>query len=167
MFRFDPSWRGVYNLDRAEIYGVSLDGRTHLTDWISGNAAITWQKSKKKGDIYDTARLSNEIDYLPNWKISAGLECNLPYQSVLNLTARFVDKRKAIYGYGGGEQAPQHFKRVKLGSYTTVDLDLKVPVGKQAELKCYVENLFDKKYEELYGYPLPGVIIGTALKLSL
>ena len=167
VFRFDPSWRGVYNLDRAEIYGVSLDGRTHLTDWISGNAAITWQKSKKKGDIYDTARLSNEIDYLPNWKISAGLECNLPYQSVLNLTARFVDKRKAIYGYGGGEQAPQHFKRVKLGSYTTVDLDLKVPVGKQAELKCYVENLFDKKYEELYGYPLPGVIIGTALKLSL
>jgi outer membrane receptor protein involved in Fe transport len=57
MFRFDPSWQGVYNIDKAEIYGASLDGRATFADWVSGNAALTWQKSKKQGDIYDTARL--------------------------------------------------------------------------------------------------------------
>ena len=60
MFRFDPNWRGVYNIDKAQIYGLSVDGRTNFADWISGNAAMTWQQSKKGGDIYDTARLSDE-----------------------------------------------------------------------------------------------------------
>lgn len=167
MFRFDPSWRGVYNIDKAEIYGTSLDGRTTFTDWLSGNAAITWQKSKKQGDDYDTAGLSDEIDYLPEWKVSAGLEFNLPYQSVFNLAARYVGERQAIYAYSSGWPVQQHFKLVTLDSYITADINLKVPVGKHVEFSCYVENLFDEEYEEQFGYPMPGVIIGAALKLSL
>ena len=167
MFRFDPSWRGVYNIHKAEIYGASLDARSTFTDWLAGNAAITWQKSKKKGDIYDTAGLSDEIDYLAEWKISAGLEFNLPFQSVFNVTARYVGERPAIYGYSSGWPAQQHFKLVELDPYITADINLKVPAGKHAELSCYVENLFDEEYEEQFGYPMPGVIAGAALKLSL
>jgi outer membrane cobalamin receptor len=85
MSRFDPSWRGVYNIDRAELYGASLDGKAVLTNWLCGNLSLTWQQSKKEGDIYDTAGLSDEIDYLPDWKAGAGLEFKLAYQSVFNL----------------------------------------------------------------------------------
>ncbi len=99
VFRFDPSWRGVYNIDNAKIYGASLDARVSFAGWISTNAAITWQASEKEGDLYDTAGLSNELDYLPNWKVSAGHEFNLPYQSVFNVAARYVGERQAIYAY--------------------------------------------------------------------
>ena len=167
MFRFDPAWRGVYNIDNAEIYGASMDGMTAFADWVSGNAAITWQKSEKNGDIYDTAGLSDELDYFPEWKISAGLEFKLPYQSVFNVTARYVGERKAIYAYSSGWPAQQYFTLVELDPYITADLNLKFPVGEHAELGCYVENLFDEEYEEQFGYPMPGLIVGATIKLSL
>ncbi len=169
MFRFDPDWRGVYNIDKAVIYGASLDARTTIADWISGNSAVTWQKSKKKGDIYDTAELTDEIDYLPEWKISAGMEFKLPYRSVLNVALRYVDVRQAIYAFsrGYGPAAEQHFMLVELDPYVTADISLKIPMGRYAEISCYAENVFDKDYEEQFGYPLPGAIIGAAVKLSL
>lgn len=82
-------------------------------------AFFSMQKSKKEGDIYDTAELSDEIDYLPEWKISAGLEFNLPYRSVLNIAARYVGERQAIYAYSSGWPAQQHFKLVTLDAYIT------------------------------------------------
>jgi len=29
----------------------------------------------------------------------------------------------------------------------------------------YAEKYFDKKYEEMYGYPLPGRIMGASIKI--
>jgi outer membrane cobalamin receptor len=84
-----------------------------------------------------------------------------------NVTARYVDERQAIYAYSSGWPARQHFKRVELDSYIITDINLKVPLGKHAELSCYAENLFDEEYEEQFGYPMPGLIIGAAIKLSL
>lgn len=144
-----------------------MDGHLKLTDWLSANAALTWQQSKKEGDIYDTAELTDEIDYMPEWKASAGLEFQLPYRSVLGMAARYVGERQAIYAYSRGWPAQQYFKLVELDEYITADLNLKVPVGKHTELSCYVENLFDEEYEEQFGYSMPGVIVGASLKLSL
>lgn len=167
MFRFDPSWRGVYNIDKAKIYGMSLDGRATIADWVSGNAALTWQQSEKDGDIYDTAELSDEIDYLPAWKISGGLEFMLPHNLLLNVSARWVGERLTIYAYSSGWPAQQYFRLIKLDPYITADINLKIPLGKYVELTGYVENLFNRKYEEQFGYPMPGVIAGAGLKLII
>ena len=165
--RFTSTWKGVYNLDNAKIYGASLDGGLTFTDRISGTAAVTFQRSKKQGDIYDTVGLSDEIDYLPKWKTSASLEFKLPRKSVLNVTARYVGERSAIYAYTSGYPVQQYFKRVDLDAYITADVNFKIPLGKHTEFSCYVENLFDEEYEERYGYPMPGIIAGAALKFSL
>ncbi|WP_289019816.1 TonB-dependent receptor [Desulfobacter postgatei] len=171
MFRYDPNWQGVYNIDKAKIYGASLDGRIKFTDRISGNAAVTWQQSEKQGDIYDTAGLLDEIDYLPEWKVSAGLEFKLPWESVLSLTARYVGERSTIYAYSVSSGWPAveqtYFKKVDLDGYVTADVNFKIPINKHAELSCYIENLFDEGYEEQYGYPMPGIIAGAAIKFSL
>ena len=210
MFRFDPSWRGVYNIDKARLYGVSLDCRMTFNDWIVGNAGLTWQQSDKQGDMYDTAGLSDELDYLPDWKGAVGVEIPLFLQSLLNVTVRYVGERRAIYAYtkdessgaddngcgdnSGGEnnsgwgdgddsgwedggdsgwedegswEPEQGFKRVKLDNYFTVDINWKIPLRKHVELSCYAENLFDEDYEEQFGYPMPGMIIGAAVKLSI
>lgn len=165
IFRFDPNGdKYVYNIDKARIYGTSLDGRFAFTDWLSGNASVTWQKSKKYGDMYDVSNLSDEIDYLPEWKANAGVEVKLPYQAVFNATVRYVGERQAIYGYYVWPQ--QYFKLAELDPYVTADVSLKVPIGNHVELSCYVENLFDEEYEEQFGYPMPGLIAGAGVKVS-
>jgi outer membrane receptor protein involved in Fe transport len=167
MFRFDPTWYGAYNIDQAELYGASLDGKADLTDWLRGNLCVTFQHSRKEGDIYDSAGLSDEIDYLPDWKVAAGLEFKLPYQSVFDITLRYVGERQAIYAYSSGWPAQQYFKLMELDPYITVDVDLKFPLGRHAEISGYVENLLDEEYEEQFGYPMPGIVFGAALKLYL
>lgn len=167
MFRFDPSWRGVYNIDQAELYGGSLDGKANLTDWLPGNPSLTWQHAKKQGDIFDAAGLSDETDCLPDWKAAAGLAFKLPYQAVFDVALRYVDERRTIYAYSSGYPVQQYFKLIELDPYVTVDIDLKFPLSRHAEVSCYVENLFDAEYEERFGYPMPGMLVGAALKLFL
>ena len=167
MFRFDPSWRGVYNIDKAEIYGFSIDGKIDFASWITGRAVMTWQQSKKEGDIYDTAGLSDEIDYLPEWKVGGGLEFMLPHYSLLSISTRWVGERQAIYAFSSGWPAQQYFKLAKLDPYVAADINLKIPLGKYFEFNGYVENLFNGKYEEQFGYPMPGIITGGSLKLTI
>lgn len=78
-----------------------------------------------------------------------------------------MGERQAIYAYSSGWPAQQHFKLVTLDSFITADINLKIPVGQHAEFSCYAENLFDEDFEEQFGYPMPGIIIGAALKLTL
>ncbi len=166
MMRFNSTWRGVYNIDKARIYGASLDARKVFTGWLSGRASVTFQKSKKKGDIYDTAGLSDEIDYLPDWKATGGLDFSLPKQSSLSISLRYVGERSAIYAYTSGWPAQQYFKYVELDPYFTADISFKIPVNEHFELSCYAENLFDEEYEEQFGYPMSGFNVGAGFKVS-
>ena len=56
---------------------------------------------------------------------------------------------------------------MELDSFMTADAEVKIPVAKYAELGIYVENIFDKGYEERFGYPMTGRVIGAALKITL
>jgi iron complex outermembrane receptor protein len=167
MFRFDPNWMGVYNVDNVKQAGISLDGRLTFSSKISGKGSVTWQKNKKGVDIYDTNRLSDELDYHPEWKANAGLEFGLPYESVLNITGRYIGERQTVYSYTSwGWPAVTGFKLIKLDPYFTSDIDLKIPLMKHYELSLYAENIFDKRYEEQFGYPMTGRIIGSSFKIS-
>jgi iron complex outermembrane receptor protein len=167
MFRFDPNWKGVYNLDRVVQSGISIDGRKSFSAGISGKASITWQNNKKEGDIYDTQGLSDRLDYTPEWKASAGLEFKLPYDSILNISSRYVGERQTVYSYTSwGWPAVTGFKLIKLNPYFTSDIDLKIHFMKHYELSLYAENLFDKEYKEQFGFPMTGRIIGSSFKIS-
>jgi hypothetical protein len=39
-------------------------------------------------------------------------------------------------------------------------------LSKQAEVSVYAEDLFNAHYEERFGYPMPGRIIGGAVKVG-
>lgn len=169
MFRFDPRWRGVYNIDRAVISGLSFDGSAELSSWVATSGSLTWQHSEKKGDIYDTAHLSDEIDYMPEWKANLGADFKLPRQAVLGVTLKYVGERQTIYPYSSysNGSVQQFFVLETLDAYTTVDINLKVPVTERLEVGCYVENLFDEEYEEQFGYPMSGTIAGVTFKVSM
>jgi len=164
MFRFDPTWRGVYNIDRAILTGASVDGRVRLGPLVSARGSVCFQQSSKRGDAFDAAGLSDEIDYLPEWKASAGLDVSLPLEAMLSVDVRYVGDRQAIYAY---QVWPgQAFALEDLDAYATLDVCLRMPVAAHGEASVYVENVCDKTYEERFGYPLPGRTAGVSLKLT-
>ncbi len=163
IFRHDPNWRGVYNIDKVTLYGASIEQRIALTSWLSGRASLSYQKSRKDGDTFDTAHLTDELDFLPEWKASMGAEFKLPYRSTLNADFHFSGDRTGIYAYtdSGGNTAK---KLVTVDSSLTCDVNLKISVYEKGELNLFVQNLFNTTYEEVFGYPLPGIMVGTSLK---
>lgn len=167
IFRFAPNPldRGVYNIDKAILTGASIDGKMSLSKGLIGRAYLNYQYTKKKEDRFDTDKLTSRLDYTPDWKVGANLEIKLPRKAVLNTAIKYVGERETVYMYRVGPT--QKSKLIKLPSYNTVDVDLKIPVFDKAEVGIYAENIFDKKYEERFGYPLPGRIIGGAIKLIL
>lgn len=166
MSRFNPNWRGVYNIDSAHFYGASVDARWQLTPWLTARASLAYQKSSKEGDSFDTAGLSDEIDYLPEWKGCLGADVKLPAQMVLAADLRYVGESQTIYSYSSGWPAQNVSQLETIDAYAVVDLDLKIPIWSNSELSLYADNLLDTGYEERFGYPMPGVLVGAALKVT-
>ena len=147
--------RGCYNIDKVQLTGVSIDGAAEIITWMTLRGNITYQKSKKEGDIFDTTNLTDELDYMPEWKGNFGVDVKLPYKAVFSANIRYVGEQETISSN----------KIRELDSFVTTDVELKIPVTKHGEFSVYAENLFDKHYEERFGYPLPGRIIGAAAKI--
>ncbi|MEW5804373.1 MAG: TonB-dependent receptor, partial [bacterium] len=149
--------RGCYNIDNVQLTGASVDGATEIMSQLTLRGNISYQKSKKEGDIMDKTELSDELDYLPEWKSAVGFDLKLPYQgAVFSTSIRYVGEQKTTSSN----------KIVELDSYTTTDIELKIPVTERGEISIYAENLFDEHYEERFGYPMPGRIIGAAVKIG-
>jgi outer membrane cobalamin receptor len=54
---------------------------------------------------------------------------------------------------------------MELNHYTTMDAEFKKPVSKNGELGIYIENIFNREYEERFGYPIAGRVIGASYKM--
>lgn len=160
-----PTGRGCYNIDKVALTGASVDASAGILSWFSAFGNITYQKTKKEGDVFDSSKLTDKLDYTPQWKGNIGLDFKLPYNASLSARQRFVGSSYTVYSFSA--QGKTNYKLVKLGSYSTMDAEIKIPVTKNSEFGIYAENIFDKKYEERFGYPMTGRVIGAALKLTL
>ncbi len=58
-------------------------------------------------------------------------------------------------------------RRIDLPAYTVVNLSGTYRLNKRLEVYSRVENLFDKQYEEIFGYGTPGLSAYAGFKLSL
>ncbi len=160
-----PTGRGCYNIDKVTLTGASVDGAYEVSKWLTMLGNITYQKSKKEGDAFDPSKLTDELDYTPQWKLNLGADIKLPYNSLLSLRGRYVGERLTVYSYR--VQGQTRYKLIELGSFITADAEIKIPVTKHSELGIYAENIFDKKYEERFGYPMSGRVVGAAIKIAL
>lgn len=160
-----PQWRTSYNIDEVQQRGISLDGRKALLDWLSLNASLTYQKSKVAGDMFDPGRLTDGLSNFPEWKGSLGAGVKLPRDILFDVSLRYVGSRESTESHTVSGQSVLYVR--KMSDYITTDLNFTIPLRKHVELGLYAENIFGTKYEEVYGYPMPGRIVGTSLKISL
>jgi outer membrane receptor protein involved in Fe transport len=160
-----PNGRGCYNIDKVKLTGASIEGAAEILTWMSLRGNITYQKSKKEGDPLDPAKLSDELDYLPEWKGNLGVDFKLPYSATFGVSERVVGETQTVYSYS--VKGTTKYKLMNLDPFATTDVELKIPVTKDGEFGVYAENIFNKKYEERFGYPMPGTIIGASFKIAL
>ncbi len=163
-----PATRGTYNIDKVILEGLSADIRHNFTNWMTGRASVTYQKTEKEGSPFAFDSLISGIDNLPTWKANTSLEFKLPYQTVFAANVRYNGESEMVYNYttGTGSAATYKSKKMDIDAYTTVDLDVKIPIYNHYELAFFVNNLFDVEYEEQFGYPMPGITVGTTVKVS-
>lgn len=123
------------NLDEADIKGIELLTSRTLTDNWNIDFAYTYLEARD--DSVDGQSLNmpyNQISF--NVKYSDN-----NYKAILD--NRYVDETNS---YGGG----------KVDSYFISDLKISTNLDKNKELSFEINNLFDKDYEVVDGYPMPG-----------
>lgn len=163
MSRFETSWSGIYNIDSVDIKGVSIEANKALDKVSNLNINASWQTSSKSGDLFDKQKLLNGLDSMPKFKLNLSYERTLKNfnNSIISAGARYVGKQDQIYTFGRNINT-----LVSLDPFTLFDAGIKIPLRKDYQAEIFIDNIFDKKYEEKFGYPLMGRTVGASMKIN-
>jgi len=157
-----------YNIDRAKIFGIEAEVAQQLGKGFSVFANYTYQKSKTKGDpfvgnfVSPLDRNFNEIPGLPHHKINLGFQYKGAKKEKITLYARYVSDQKVIYNNNTLYNTTLRVR--KQDSFITADLEASYPIYKNIEITGYIRNIFDKNYQERFGYPAAERNFGVGIK---
>lgn len=164
---YKPS-RVIYNIDRVNLYGVELETSVNFLTYFNLWGNYTFQTTRKEGDILDKSNtLTNKITEIPDHKANIGLKFKASNDAQCELVTRMVGKKEFITGNlaKNGSQKLEH-----TNAFATISIFGIYPLVKQkdvdANITIGIENLFDIKYEELYGFPMAGISATLGLNIS-
>ncbi len=152
---YNPDWTStVKNLDgKSRRHGVELAATLNLFHGFTAGGSYTYTSSKGADDLDAVRR--------PRHSGSANVAYTF-YEDRARLfgEAVFNGKMEDVAFIGGASS------RVNLGSYTVVNIGGSYKFTDKLEGYARIENLFDKKYQEVYGYNTPGRGAFAGLKAS-
>ncbi len=157
-----------YNIDRVRIYGIEMEIAQQLGKGFSVFANYTYQKSKTKGDPFVSEFVSlqdrgfDEIPGLPEHKINLGFQYKGAKKERITLYARYVSDQKVIYN--NNVLFNTNLRVRKQDSFVTADIEASYPVMKNIEVTAYIRNIFDKNYQERFGFPAAERNFGIGIK---
>lgn len=152
---YNPDWTStVKNLDgKSRRHGVEVAATLNLFHGFTAGGSYTYLSSKGADDL-DAVRRPR-------------------HSGSLNMAYTFYENRAQIFGEAifNGKMQDTAFiggasSRVNLDSYTTVNIGGSYKFTDKLEGYARIENLFDKKYQEVYGYNTPGRSAFAGLKAS-
>lgn len=143
-FKYDNIARALENGVEAS-WTATIAGRGHV------GAALTWLDARDGSGVPLLRR--------PAW--SGSLTLTAP-------VAAGVEGAASLVWVGSRTDLdPVTFERVRQGGFVTADLAATVPLSAALAARLRVENLADRRYEEVRGYPAPGrrAILGLSALL--
>ena len=147
----DWHWaKGYININRAKTEGVEISLLVRPVKDLTLNANYTYTDTEDK-------ETGERLLRRPAHKGSFGLDYRFLEKGNANLNLLYVGKRDDFTPYP---------KRGEVGSYTLVNLATSYDVHKNLQVFGRIENLFNKKYEDVWGYGTPGFSIYGGIKLS-
>jgi len=181
IFGYAPS-RVVYNIDQVELHGIEMDMEGKIWENFSAFFNFTWQDTEKHGDVLDGGNLlSDKLSELPEFKFNLGLKYQEPEGIMAKLTLRWIDDREVPFigrpgapfsGSSSPDGAPvsSNISLKTLDSFSVVDMLVRYPLWKgkiRGFISGGVENMFDREYEEEYGFPCAGQTFHIGMEFNI
>ena len=142
------------NLDgTTKIKGVEVAYHGKFTDALTGYANYTYTQTKDSKDL--------ELLRRPKHMANVGVAYQITEQLGSDVNASHVGKRIDNY-----YDAFWLTHRTKLPSYTLVNLGINYQLTNNLNVYANLNNLFDKKYENILGYGQDGRNVYVGLKGS-
>jgi outer membrane receptor for ferrienterochelin and colicin len=136
---------------------------------LSFSCNYTYQSTEKDGDVLDmSSELTSELTELPKNKFNAALNFRTGRGLKLDLSLRHVGRRSVLMGNLAKLNASS-LETMK--AFTTVALSAVLPVFKRngfaGGIKIGFENIFNERYVEKYGFPMPGRTLFAGIEMQL
>ena len=158
LFGFDENFKTI-NIGKAESSGIEFFFSAKPVNEFYLKTNFTYTDSRNKSE--NSPDFNKQLIRRPKFKISASINYN--HADIVNFNTEIIHI---------GKREDLNFsvfpvQRVRLESYTTVNISAAYNIISNIQLYGRVENLFDTEYEEVLGYNTPGLSGYAGIKLSL
>lgn len=159
IFGYTPS-RVVYNIDRVMLAGFETETEYALSKEVTAFANYTYETSTKQGDILDAnSGISSNLTELPANKVNAGLRY-ICRAFTGEFVMRFVSDRQDLTGSSVVAGATNFSD---LSQFVTFDINMKYKIfdnkNYSGNIGLNIGNIFNARYEETAGFPMPGTTV--------
>lgn len=152
------SWTQIYpgrwevqNIYEASIKGIEGEMRLKPWDRLSCSLNYTYLEAKDEKEFE-----GNFLPYRPQNEVSFLIDYELQRRTHIQFDGSLVGKR-----YADRENTE------KISPYTLLGARITVNTGRGTELFLKADNLLDEEYENIKGYPMPGLTIGGGIEIVL
>jgi vitamin B12 transporter len=154
MVDFDSvAWKYM-NVGRARTEGYEAGAGLRILDGLTLNANFTYTDTENKDTGLDLLRRPrHQVNFVLDWRFMPGAD--------LNLGMTYVGRRRDVV-----YDASYNENFVKDKAYTVFRIASSYELTRNFRLFARIENLFDKKYEEIPGYAVPGRSFYAGVKAS-
>ncbi len=145
---------GVYraqNVNDAFLQGLEVEAGVQITDTLSGAANYTLLDARDTSGDFDGKALT----YRPKNKVGGRLGYRAPWGLKLDVNAEYTD---AVFANRANTQ--------ELGGFLVLGAYAAQRVMQGVELFARGDNLLNKEYQLLNGYPMPGFSVTGGLKAT-
>ena len=150
---FNSATSKYVNVAQAESNGIEAFVSAQPRDDLTLRAGYTYTNTEDKDTGEDLLRRAkNKASFDVNYRFLA--------KGNVNLGVLYVGKRDD-YNYSSWPAA-----RVRLDSYTLVNLAASYDITDNIQISGRVDNLFDEEYEETCGFGTPGISAYAGVRLS-
>lgn len=158
LFGTDENFKTI-NINKAKTKGIELYFILNPLKEISMKGNFTYTDAKDKSENSP----DKDLPLIRRPELKAAYEINYNFNNKANINAEIIF---------AGESDDKDFskfpsQRVKLKSYSIINLDASYKILKFLQLYGRVENLFNTDYEQVLGYATPELSGYAGLKISL
>jgi outer membrane cobalamin receptor len=131
------------NIGRASNRGLEANARLRVSRHVSFSSGYAYLSS------------TNLAPYVPQNKLNYSLDADLKHAFV------------SIGGSTVGRTWANTARTQQLSGHTAMTLKCTIPAGKHWSFFAMVDNLLDREYQEIAGYPMPGTSATGGFKIKL
>ena len=158
LFGFNANFKTI-NIGKAESSGIEFFFSAKPVNEFHLKTNFTYTDSRNKSE--NSPDFNKQLIRRPKFKISASINYHPADNVNFNTEIIHAGKREDL------NFSVFPVQRVRLESYTTVNISAAYNIISNIQLYGRVENLFDTEYEEVLGYNTPGLSGYAGVKFSL